>query len=141
MLPFNRDARRTQMYRADMSGCPSLYSCMGLHWNGDVIRCCNDWRRAKVMGNAREQSLRDIWNGAAYRELRAMSDAGRLNELPLCGECGDNRFSIDVGAMRDFLQHQSAGGEAEADDDLDVLAMIERFRERDPSLLQLGIVR
>ena len=45
LLPFNRDAKRTQMYSADMSGCPSLYSFMGIHWNGDVIRCFSDLRR------------------------------------------------------------------------------------------------
>lgn len=39
-------------------------------WNGDVVLCCVDWERTTVFGNIHEQSLKEIWNGAAYKHYR-----------------------------------------------------------------------
>lgn len=139
LLPFSEDANRNQVMHLNMSGCPSLYSFMGILWNGDVIRCCNDWRRARVMGNAGRQTLKDIWDGSEYAQMRAMSDNGRLNEVELCGECGEQQFHIDLPALRSFLQRQQAGDAAESD--LRVIAHLEKLRSTEPECLQLGIVR
>jgi MoaA/NifB/PqqE/SkfB family radical SAM enzyme len=140
LLPFSDSANRTQLRSVNMSGCPSLYSFMGIHWNGDVIACCNDWRRARVMGSAREQDLHAIWHGEAYRAIRHLSDTGRLNEAPLCGDCGEKRFSVDTGALRNFLERQAAGDRGQNDADLEVVAMLERFGQQQPEILQLGLV-
>ena len=66
-------------------GCPSLYGFMGILWNGDLITCCMDWTRARVMGNAREDSLYALWHNPRYRGMRQLSDEGRLDEEPLAG--------------------------------------------------------
>ncbi len=39
-------------------------------WNGDVVLCCVDWERKHVFGNIHENTLREIWNGDAYRAYR-----------------------------------------------------------------------
>ena len=63
LLPFDEAANSTQLRSYNMSGCPSLYAWMGILWTGDMVRCCMDWRRAKVLGNARDDTLSNIWHG------------------------------------------------------------------------------
>jgi len=140
LLPFDEGANASQLRAYNMSGCPSLYAWMGILWNGDMVRCCMDWRRAKVLGNAREQSLYSLWHGREYGGLRAVSDAGRLNEMPLCGECGENRFSIDPAVLRQVLSTK-AESQLEAANDLRIFETIEAFRIQTPELIQLGLIR
>lgn len=137
LLPFDSDTSRSQIISYNMSGCPALYSFMGILWNGDLITCCMDWRRARVLGNAHEDSLQNLWHGAPYRHLREMSDSGRLNELPLCRECGDTKFSIDTGTLRSLLEKQAP---SDASAGLEIVGMLERFRE-EPDTIQLGLLR
>lgn len=139
LLPFDEQANRDQLMQLNMSGCPSIYSFMGILWNGDVVRCCQDWRRARVMGNAREQSLESIWHGDHYRWMRAMSDAGRLNEVELCHECGEQQFHIDLGALNNFLARQPQSETTAAD--MRVAAQLASLRETEPEALQLSLLR
>ncbi len=55
-------------------------------WNGDVVLCCVDWERRHIFGNIHEQSLREIWNGEAYRNYRVRM---RTNDFAgtLCEHC------------------------------------------------------
>jgi molybdenum cofactor biosynthesis enzyme MoaA len=55
-------------------------------FNGDVILCCVDWERTTVLGNLRRNSLAEIWNGAAYTEVRRRFLAGDLKDM-LCRKC------------------------------------------------------
>jgi hypothetical protein len=50
--------------------CPSLFHYIGVLWNGDMVPCCHDVAGHRVMGNARTQSLKEVWNSSAYRDLR-----------------------------------------------------------------------
>jgi hypothetical protein len=99
-----------------------------------------DWRRAKVLGNAREDSLYNLWHGRGYKALRHLSDIGRLNEMPLCDECGESRFSIDPAVLGELLSRQS-GRRQTAADDLAILETIQAFRKQTPELIQLGLMR
>ncbi|MCP9234987.1 glycosyltransferase [Lewinella sp. JB7] len=67
--------------------CELVYYKMYILHNGDCILCCMDWRRSVVLGNVRERSIREIWNGAAYREIRRLHTEGRDAEIPICGNC------------------------------------------------------
>jgi MoaA/NifB/PqqE/SkfB family radical SAM enzyme len=69
------------------STCTRLMKQMYIHFNGDVVLCCVDNSRKVVFGNAREQSLYDIWNGpkaVAHRRRYLEHD---FEGLPLCGTC------------------------------------------------------
>ncbi|MBB4079910.1 glycosyltransferase involved in cell wall biosynthesis/MoaA/NifB/PqqE/SkfB family radical SAM enzyme [Lewinella aquimaris] len=67
--------------------CELVYYKMYILYNGDCILCCMDWRRSVVLGNVYEQSIREIWNGPAYREIRRLHTEGRDGEIPICGNC------------------------------------------------------
>lgn len=139
LLPFSRKANESQMFTMNMSGCPALYSFMGILWNGDLITCCMDWRRSNLLGNAKEDSLYNLWHGRAYQKLRDLSDAGRLEEMDLCRQCGDNKYSIDTGALRELIKHQA--GEPNEARDAEVVCLLEKIRKEDPSSIKLGLLR
>ena len=55
--------------------------------NGDCVACNCDWRRREVLGNAEEQDLLEIWQGARYRGLRRAQIEGRFPEDHVCRGC------------------------------------------------------
>jgi MoaA/NifB/PqqE/SkfB family radical SAM enzyme len=141
MLPLSDEANRAHLHRYSMSGCPAPFSFMAVLWNGDLVTCCMDWRRAQVMGNAREAPLYDLWHGWRYRAMRRLSDEGRLDAMPLCRNCGENRFRIDPQALRSLHARQRAErSPASRASDEDILRMLESCRRQTPDLIQLGLV-
>ncbi|AWJ94038.1 radical SAM protein (plasmid) [Azospirillum baldaniorum] len=56
--------------------------------NGDVTLCCYDISGIEVMGNLRQGSLEEIWNGERYRAVRLAMMAGDEAALPgVCRNC------------------------------------------------------
>ena len=55
-------------------------------WDGTVTPCPQDFYAKMVMGNVSQSSLREVWNGPAYQDLRRRLVSG-LNSLPLCHKC------------------------------------------------------
>ncbi len=138
-LPFDREVNRSQLLSYDMSGCPSLYSFMGILYNGDLVTCCMDWRRSLILGNARKNSLYDLWRSRAYRHIRQSSDTGRLGERLLCKQCGQNRFSIDQDVLQDHIDRQMEGTGQQ--DHLRVAKLLRETYEQDQQSVKLNLVR
>ena len=67
--------------------CPSLYSTMAIHANGDVSVCCLDGFRDAVVGNVFKESVAAVWNGEKYNEVRHLHETGRWDEVPFCKNC------------------------------------------------------
>jgi len=73
------------------STCTRLMKQMYIHFNGDVVLCCVDNSRTEVFGNAREQSLYEIWNGPRAMQHRRRYLSREFEALPLCGTCKVDR--------------------------------------------------
>ena len=62
---------------------------------GEVVPCCF-WsgygNTGKPLGNTNVQTIDEIWNGEAYRELRRRNASGELKGFP-CHECMSYRWS------------------------------------------------
>ena len=138
MLPFTEPANRSQLHNWHMTACQALYSSLAVLWNGDVVTCCMDWRRDNVMGSVRDATIREVWEGAQYRAIRALSDHGRLNERPLCNGCGHNRFSINSEGLERQL---SADAGPQSARDRELLGTLVNLREQSPQLIQLGLMQ
>lgn len=69
------------------TGCWLPFYQMCVLFNGDVILCCHDWNRATVLGNARESSLRQIWNSPRANEVRRLVLRKRYAEVESCNGC------------------------------------------------------
>lgn len=66
--------------------CTFPWYAMVICWDGTVTPCPQDFHANMRLGNVATQSLREIWNGPAYQDLRRRlsSDVG---SLPLCRKC------------------------------------------------------
>lgn len=138
LLPFGEDVNQSQLRHINMSGCPALYGFMGILWNGDIVRCCQDWRRSRVLGNARDESLYNIWHGKHYSHLRNLSNTGRLEEEEICRNCGDQKWGMDSQTLHTILTKQSS---SESVADKGILIQLESLRRETPDMMQLGVFR
>jgi len=53
---------------------------------GELLLCCNDWEQTTILGDVRKQSIREIWNGEKYNDIRRRFLAGKWKGL-LCAAC------------------------------------------------------
>lgn len=59
-----------------------------IYYDGDVVLCCQDWRKSCVLGNVAEDSLIDIWRGEKYEHIRAITCNTVSQNLPeICRHC------------------------------------------------------
>ena len=63
-----------------------LYSCC-VQFNGEVSACFLDWNRKLIIGDVKEQSLVDIWNGKPLQQLRKIMLLKQRNILEICKNC------------------------------------------------------
>lgn len=70
------------------SPCPEVYDKLSIHWNGNVVTCCNDYSDKNVIGDINLNSMAQIWRHPKmemYRAALAKNDYS----LPLCESCFD----------------------------------------------------
>lgn len=58
-----------------------------IQWNGEVIPCCYDYNNAIILGNAFQQPVLEIMNGAKYRLLRIAHRTKQFSMFPFCNQC------------------------------------------------------
>ncbi|MBK1709323.1 radical SAM protein [Marichromatium gracile] len=72
----------------DTDTCPYIFYAFSINADGLASACFLDWGRKLVVGDARRESLRAIWNGERLNALRLQHLEGRRREHPVCGSCG-----------------------------------------------------
>lgn len=68
-------------------GCHLPFYQMTVLFNGDVIICCHDWNREVVVGNAKDSSLREIWNSEKMNRIRRAMLRKKYREIDSCKGC------------------------------------------------------
>jgi radical SAM protein with 4Fe4S-binding SPASM domain len=79
-----------QALKSELHGCSFKRQLERMHilYNGDVVCCCQDWKREYILGNVKEQSLYEIWNGTEYTRFREYLSGSRLSpEDFICKRC------------------------------------------------------
>lgn len=67
--------------------CNALYLTMPVHNDGTVTVCCLDSWRQTNMGNVFETSVKEVWQGEKFQEVRRLHEEGRWSEVPVCDKC------------------------------------------------------
>lgn len=67
--------------------CPFPWQYLVVQWDGTVVPCCRDYNGVNTVGNVREQSLREIWNGERYADFRRQHRTGRFGSNEFCHNC------------------------------------------------------
>jgi len=68
--------------------CKFLWESVIISWDGRVVPCCFDYDTKVVLGDLKQSTLAEIWNGPAYVALRRAELEGRNNN-PLCANCSE----------------------------------------------------
>ena len=50
--------------------CGDLFERMYIWWDGTVNPCDVDYKSTLALGNVKIETIKEIWNGKAYSELR-----------------------------------------------------------------------
>ena len=75
------------MVRAWMGHCPMPFSSAFILHDGSFILCAHDWARREILGNLRDSTIAELWNGERMREIRALVSERRYAEVPSCAGC------------------------------------------------------
>lgn len=76
--------------------CAYPFNSLHVWSNGDVTPCCTFFGKALVIGDAKKQSLKDIWEGQDMAEIRDQLKSGRLNKV--CHACLTSRDTESFAA-------------------------------------------
>lgn len=69
------------------SCCILPFYQMNILFNGDVLLCCNDWRRSPILGNVNREKLKDIWEGKVTREIKTKILCRDYKYVEACKGC------------------------------------------------------
>ena len=88
-----------------VSVCPSIFYSFAINSNGSVSPCCADWGRKLIIGDAKTESIKDIWNSPLLKKLQIYMLEGNRKNHPVCSSCNspscnatDNidKFALDI---------------------------------------------
>lgn len=85
--------------------CPLMFTRMIINFDGVVSLCCADWKRTCRLGDAKIDSLYDIWNGEVLRQYQITHLEGARENIDLCNGCTTLTTSTidDIDAHRERL--------------------------------------
>lgn len=67
--------------------CTPPFYLLGIFYDGLVSPCVCDWRKGLIVGDAKVNSVKEIWEGKKLREFRKMQLANKRCLHPICKEC------------------------------------------------------
>jgi radical SAM protein with 4Fe4S-binding SPASM domain len=74
--------------------CRRPFNQLYVHYNGNVVLCCCDWKEEVIFGNLMKDSLAEIFSGpvpAKYRENLARKNRN-MKLCEVCNYCGNYPF-------------------------------------------------
>ena len=78
--------------------CPFLWQRMSILWDGTLLPCLihgvSDLNLMN-MGNAKQVSIKNMWNSSRYNELRRLHKQGQTYKIKACKECSYRTMEID----------------------------------------------
>lgn len=75
--------------------CPSPWQRMCIAWDGKVVQCYSDYTEGNILGDVQKQSIKEIWLGEPFRELRTLMKTGKRLKTKPCRTCSDGGVTED----------------------------------------------
>ena len=72
-----------------LKNCPEVFNKLSVNWDGTVSACCADYDNQMIVGDLKNNSLKEIWEGTALKEYRELVLTEAHWCLPLCNGCYD----------------------------------------------------
>lgn len=67
--------------------CPVPFSTANVLHDGTLLLCVHDWGRKVTLGNVRDASIAELWNGPRMREIRELVTRRRYDQVAPCRDC------------------------------------------------------
>lgn len=67
--------------------CSEVWHKLTVKWDGQVSACCGDYDNQLVVGNMKDYTLKEIWEGEELRAIRVLLSNNRFRNLTLCKDC------------------------------------------------------
>lgn len=87
---------------SEVQVCPYIFYSFSINSDGRASSCFLDWERKLIIGDAKTQSVKDIWNGAKLLAHQKMMLMKQRKQHPVCRNCDQMRRGhpdkIDVHA-------------------------------------------
>lgn len=97
--------------------CPYIFYAFSINADGLVSSCFLDWGRKLIIGDVKQQSVKEVWNSDAMNALRRQHLEGKRKDNPVCGDCGqlthclpDNIDSYREDLLPGFLDYAQLSG-------------------------------
>ena len=91
--------------------CPRIFYILTVNANGTVSHCIVDWNYKGIIGDARKQSIVDIWNSKEYQDIRLAHLNCRRREVLLCKDCMEIASAAvdNIDEYREMLLERMTG--------------------------------
>jgi len=74
-------------FRRWIGHCPIPFSTTNILHDGSMLLCVHDWNRNEILGNVRDSTISELWNGERMKELRRLVSQRRYDQVPSCQGC------------------------------------------------------
>jgi len=68
--------------------CPYIFYSFSVNADGLVSSCFLDWKRKLIIGDAKKESMKQIWNSKKMNQLRLTHLDGKRKNIDTCSSCG-----------------------------------------------------
>lgn len=72
----------------EVAVCPYVFYSFSINSDGSSSACFLDWSRRQIIGDAKTQKVKDIWNSRALWSYQRMFLEENRSYHPICGKCG-----------------------------------------------------
>ena len=76
--------------------CTFLWYNPVIFWDGRVTTCCVDYQGKGVIGDIKENTLAEIWQGDTLQKIRKAHLEGQYSTIPLCSKCQFWRCEVNI---------------------------------------------
>lgn len=69
--------------------CSEIFNVLSVNWDGTVSACCVDYNKKMLVGDLKNDSLREIWTSRKMETYRKLLFEMKHDSLELCSKCYD----------------------------------------------------
>lgn len=67
--------------------CTTIFTTMVINSFGQAKLCCSDWKNERIVGDTKNKSVNEIWNGKPLNDMRIAFLKGMRDSIPMCKNC------------------------------------------------------
>ena len=86
-VEVNKDVGVYGQPRVEISVCPYIFYSFTIQYDGDASACFLDWNRRLIIGNVKNQTVKDIWIGAKLQSMREKMLRKERYTMDVCKVC------------------------------------------------------